>query len=324
MAAPANLITLAVTARNEEATIEDCLRSLLTAVAYAERRRPIRFDVVVVLDECDDRTGPRARGFDRVRTLTSRGGIVEAQRKVADATPLVLLCDADITVEPDTLLALVDAMTRDPSLRVAYPPKRPRPPTRTTWLARALYAYNRSDGFQTRRYWFSGKLFAIRGWAIPRLEQLAPRLAGLPRDNFYDFHAGMRVDDIYLSRSILAAHGPAAIEQTDRGQLWFRAPETFEGMYRTYRRMRMELTRIDRLFPELQAAHRRYGTRGYDRAAVRRAAPGDRWAWRYFRAVLQLCKLRYRLERAYYRRVSSTPCDPWPPVVESKVAIRSG
>ncbi|MCH9686372.1 MAG: glycosyltransferase family 2 protein [Deltaproteobacteria bacterium] len=317
-------VTLAVTARNEAGCIAQCLRSLLCAVDHAQRRRPVRFDVVVVLDACTDQTGAIARRFEGVRTLESSGGIVEAQRAVATTTAVVIYADADIVVEPETLLGLTDAMEADPALRVAYPPKQPLPPHRHSTMANALYVYNLRSGFQTRRPWFSGKLFAIRGWSIPTRAELGPRLAALRRDNFYDLHAGMRVDDIYLSRTIIAADGPRAILQTNTGLVWFRAPETFEGMARTYRRMRMEIERLDRLFPETRAVHRRFGVRGYDRDALRKAPASERRAWWWFRAALQLCKLRYRLERAYYHHLASAPCDPWPPVVETKVRLHHG
>ncbi len=316
-------VTLAVTARDEAATIAPCLSSLLAAVEIAEQQAAVDFDVIVVLDRCRDRTGDIASTFERVRTIDSTGGLVEAQRRVAHLTEVVIFSDADILVDPETLLELHRAMQRDPSLRVAYPPKTPLPPLRSTRLAHALYVYNLRQGFQTRRYWFSGKLFAIRGWSIPTREQLADRLARLPRDGFYDFHAGMRVDDIYLSRSILAEHGPDAIRCADAGRLHFRPPETFVGMYRTYLRMRMEIERLDRIFPETRAVHRRYGIRRHD-AAARRAAPAvERRAHWWFQAALLLCRLLYHLDRAYHRYWSPVPRDPWPPVHESKTALWS-
>lgn len=322
---PRTPLTLGITARDEAASIGPCLRSLLAAVAYAEHHAPVRYDVVVVLDRCRDRTGAIAAGFDRVRVVESAGeGIVEAQRMVAHLTETVVLSDADIEVEPDTLLALHHAMTDDPARRAAYPPKQPRPPRRRTPLARALYVYNRRQGFQTPRPWLCGKLFAIRGWSIPTREQLAPRLAALPRDHFYDFHAGMRIDDIYLSRSIIAEHGPAAIHQTARGMLYFRPPETFEGMYRTYLRMRMEIERLDLMFPQTRDVHRRHGIRGHDPAARRAAPLAERGAFWWFQAAMLPCRLRYRLDRAYHRTLSPVPRDPWPPVVESKAAPSSG
>src|SRR5262245_23022373 len=68
------IITIGVTARNEEATIGDCLRSLLASVRYAEARLPLQFRMVVVLDDCTDRTADVVRSFQGVETLSSTGG----------------------------------------------------------------------------------------------------------------------------------------------------------------------------------------------------------------------------------------------------------
>ncbi len=89
-------------------------------------------------------------------------------------------------------------------------------------------------------------------------------------------------------------------------------------MYRYYRRMRMELERLDLLFPETREAHRRYGRRRPDRLA---AAPAhEQLAWWVFAAALAACAGLYRVERAYYQHWSRKPCDPWPVIDETKQA----
>lgn len=143
----------------------------------------------------------------------------------------------------------------------------------------------------------------------------------MARDGFYNFHAGLKIDDIYLSRKAAIEHGPGAIREVAGGRIWFRPPETFEGMYRTYRRMRMEIERLNLLFPETADAHARWGVRGIDRKALRRASGRDRRLWRVFQMALGLCRTRYRAERFYYRHLSRTPCPVWEPVVESKLPI---
>lgn len=318
-----NTVPVAVTARNEERALPACLASLEAAVAAANptlEARGCRLELVVVLDSCSDGSAEIARGRG-VATLESRGGLVEAQRRAVvayPAAPFLLFSDADVAVTAPTLQALAEAMLDDEALRVAYPPKTPWPPARRGPLAWALHVYNRENGFQTRRHYFSGKLFAIRGWQVPTSEELAERIAGLPEDRFYDFAAGMRVDDIYLSRRILAEAGPAGIREVERGLLRFRPPETWRGMYRTYRRMRMEIERLDRLFPESREVHRRLGIRGRDEEAWKAAAWQDRAACRLFAAALLLCRAFYPLERWWYRNFSRKSCDPWRPIEETK------
>lgn len=315
-------IPVAVTARNEERSLRACLASLAAAVDAA-RSPSVSPRLTVVLDDTTDGSEEVARAAG-VEVLSSTGGLVEAQRRVVrsfPAAPFVIFSDADLRVERPTLASLIEAMLGEESLRVAYPPKSPCPPRRRHLLARALHAYNRTDGLQTRRHYFNGKLFAIRGWRMPTREELAPRLASLRRDDFYDYHAGMRVDDVYLSRSIFMESGAEAIRQVDGGRIWFRPPETFEGMYRTYRRMRMEIERLDVLFPETREVHRRWGVRSTDRPRFRGAGAEDRFLWRVFQAALVLCKARYRLERFYYRHLAPKPCDPWQAIDETKEPI---
>src|SRR5439155_21333019 len=120
------------------------------------------------------------------------GGKVEGQRRGADpSAPFVVFSDADIAVERGTLHALARLMLDDPSVAIAYPPKRPVEPLHGTPLARAIHLYNLHAGFARERTWFSGKLFAIRAWSMPTRAELAPRLAAL--EPFYRLD-GLRVD----------------------------------------------------------------------------------------------------------------------------------
>lgn len=311
-------ICLAITARNEEKAIGACLRSLLPSVEVAEASLPLNFDVVLVADECTDRTVPVAQTFPRVRLLTCSGGKVEAQRCVANTTPFVIFSDADILCTKNTVSAVCEAMLSDGQLQVAYPEKRPLPPQRRTLMAQALYCYNRVNGFQQPRRYFNGKFFAIRKWTVPTLEQLRPRLDLFPDDRFYNFHAGMRVDDIWLSREVLHRCGADAIREVSGGEIWYRPPETFTGMYRTYHRMRLEIERLNLLFPETVPVHQK---RGYDWEAVRRASARDRWLWRFFRVALGVCCFRYRCEKIYFQRLSPRNCAAWKPIEETKQSL---
>jgi len=311
-------ICLAVIARNEEHALPCCLRSVLRSVDIAESRMPLRFDVVVVADNCTDRTAQVAQSFSRVRVMASTGGKVEAQRLVANKTPFVVFSDADILVTEDTVTVVCQAMLEDQQLQIAYPRKRPLPPARTTLLANAIHCYNRVNGFQEARRYFNGKFFAIRDWRVPTLEDLRPRLGSLSADRFYDFHAGMKVDDIWLSRDILRRCGPGGIREVEGGTIWFRPSETLTGMYRTYHRMRREIERLNQMFPETVTVHQQ---RGYDWAVVRRAPRRDRWLWRFFRIALGFCQLRYRCEKYYYQNLSPTTCNAWKPIEETKQSL---
>lgn len=310
-------IPVTVAAKNEGQALGPCLDALLASVHYAADRG-VELDVLVVLDDCTDDTEvvARARG---VRTVRSSGGKVEAQRAGLRVGPFAVFVDADVLVTPPTLLALVETMLARPEVEVASPRRVPLPPVARGWLARALHVYNRERGFSSQRTWFNGKCFAIRRWEVPTLQQLAPRIARLPVDRFHDYAAGMRVDDIYLSRRIIAEHGPEALVEAAEGCVYYRAPETWRGMYRYYRRMRMEIDRVSALFPEFGAAHQRFGSRRPDRLS--RAPRALRVAHAQFQLALAVCRAVYRIERIYYRHFARRACPAWPPVEETKCSL---
>ncbi len=311
-------ITVAVTAKNEEATIAECLRSLITSIELAESESSARFDLVVVLDDCTDATEAIAGTFRRVTTVLSSGGLVEAQRTIGAREPFVIFSDADILVSPETIGKITQAMLSAPELQVAYPAKTPRKPARRTPLAFALHTYNLNDGFETKRSHFNGKLFAVRHWKIPTRADLSEKIDQLPRNPFYQFESGVLADDIYLSRSVLKEHGPGAIREIPDAQIHYQAAETFEGMHRYYRRMRMELERMNYLFPEFNPDISGHPKRRTDWARLRAADFSQQMGWLIFQTVFRICKLRYHLERIYFTHLSSRPCPFWPTVVETK------
>jgi glycosyltransferase involved in cell wall biosynthesis len=314
------IVPVTIAARNEERALGPCLDALLEAARHAEARGPLRFDLLVVLDDCTDGTEAVARSRG-VRSRRSSGGKVEAQRKGLRGGPFSIFTDADVLVSPPTLGALSAVMLSRPEVFVAFPQKVPLPPVSTGRLARALHVYNRERGFSSQRTWFNGKCFAIRRYEVPAREELAARAARLrlPMDRFYDYAAAMRVDDVYLSRRVVAERGPSALAETTEGCVYFRAPETLRGMYRYYLRMRRELERVSALFPELEGAHARSGARRADRLAE--APLSQQIAYVEFQLALALCRAGYRLERAYWQRFAAAPCPAWPPIEETKCSL---
>lgn len=312
------VVPVTVAARNEQGSIAACLRALLASIDQAEARLPLRFDVLVVADDCSDATAAIAAALPRVRVVTSSGGKVEAQRRGVREGPFLIFSDADILIRPDTVTAVASAMLDDASVQVAFPGRRPLPPRRRTPLAAALHAYNLHRGWSSQRTWFNGKFFAIRSWPVPSRAEVASRLAGLADDPFLDLAAGLVADDVYLSREVVRRHGVAALRETPAGLIEFRAPETLVGMYRYYRRLRREFVRIDLLFPETVAVHRQFGRRRADRLA---AAPRrERAQHAVFCAALLLCRAAYAIDRAWCHRFARARPDAWKPIPESKLS----
>lgn len=310
---PRQTVPITIAARDEQATLPGCLASLLAAIDQAERSLPLTFDVLVVCDRCSDRTADVARSFPRVRVAQSAPphGKVEALRAGIRPGPLQICLDADVLVPPSLLVALCNAM-HDPSVSAAFPPFAPLPPSRATPLAWALHVYNLRRGFSSGRRWLSGRCFAVRRLDFPTPAEMRARGARLPPDPFLDLCGPMHVEDVWLSRRLVHDHGPSSLVEVSCPPVLFRPPETLLGMYRFYRRLRRELSRVDLLFPELSTP---IPPRTPD---LRAAAPAEeRLAASLFDAALALCKLALAAEASLCRLTDRRP-DPWGTVTEAK------
>jgi glycosyltransferase involved in cell wall biosynthesis len=313
------MITVPVTvcAKNEARSIGGTLDALLAACRYAAAHEDLGFEICVVLDDTTDETESVVRRYPGVLVRWSTGGKVEAQRAGLRPGPFTIFCDADVRVSEDAVLAVCSVLFARPEVLVATCPLRPLPPRRRTPLARALHTYNLRRGFSSQRTWFNGKFFALRRWHVPTREALAPRIARLRPDPFYDFDAGLVVDDIYLSRELLRSGGPEAIAEAPFGVVHYRAPETWRGMHRYYRRMRRELERQDLLFPETAFVHRAHGRRRADLLDDARTV--EKMHYALFSVALAASKAAYVVERAWVRHVRRSPRPWWRPIEETKV-----
>jgi hypothetical protein len=303
------MIPIGITARNEAKNIRALLDSLRVSVARAEAAGGWRFALHLLLNDNEDDTATRLAGESDVTVWETRGGIVEAQRALAEAwpeAPWILFTDADILIHPETVTELCRAMAEHPEVEIAYAEKYPLPPLRRTLLARALYYFNLREGYQTKRLYCNGQCFAIRRWHIPKPAEL--RWDPAADNRFLHLAAGVRCDDIFLS----LGRAPEALLCTPAG-IQYRPPETLRGMFRKYQRMRLELERMAYFFPRERPRGRRL-----DRTLLRQAPWREQFLYGVFQAALLLCRAAYRAQRFYYSRWAKAPCPTWRPVEETK------
>jgi glycosyltransferase involved in cell wall biosynthesis len=311
-------IPIGITARNEAANILALLKSLRVSVARATEQLGVEYEFHVLLNDNTDNTPDLLAGQPDLYLWQTLGGLVEAQRALVEASPgvpFVIFTDADILLHPDTITGLTAALQSQPEVQIAYAEKVPIPPRRRTPLARALYFYNLREGYQTRRNYCNGQCFAIRQWNIPTADELHWDITA---DNpFLNLAAGIRTDDIYLSRDVLRRHGPAGFACVPAA-VKYRPPETLRGMFRKYQRMRLEIERLHYYFPDSRETHTRLGRRRLDLSHLRQAPLSEQVYYGVFQAALVLCKLAWHAQRLYYTYVSKTPCPTWLPVTETK------
>lgn len=315
------IIPIGITARNEAANIGSLLASLRKSAAAAEASLPVRFEFHVLLNDNEDDTEQRLAGQADLTIWHTRGGLVEAQRTLVNArpdAPFVFFTDADIRIHPATITELARALLANPSVEIAYAEKTPLPALRRSPLARALYLYNLREGYQTRRNYCNGQCFAIRRWHIPRPSELHWDPAA--DDGFLNLSAGIRTDDIYLSRELLQRAGPDALFCAPSA-IEYRPPETLRGMFRKYQRMRLEIERLHHYFPQMRPAHSRWGRRRPDRSRLAAAPLSEKAYYLLFQSALLLCKAGYHAQRLWYSRFAASPCPTWLPVEETKEPI---
>ena len=306
-------ILIAITAKNEELTIRDTIVSIKSAIIAAEQALCVSYELTVILNDSTDNTINCIPS--EISIIKTTGGIVEAQRAVANTSSLIIFSDADILVSSRALIEVTKAMLEDSNLSVAYPDKIPLNPIKPTWLATALYTYNKNHGFENTRQHFNGKFFAIRNWNIPEKETFKDK-----EHTIWMLQNGVVADDIYLSKSILAEKGPDAIKQTS-GDIYYQAPASFKGMYRYFRRMKIELSRVSLLFPNLSWPSG--AKRTTDFSQLKKASLREQLDWVIFQVAFQFCKLRFWWEKRRATKSRKNLNDIWQPVEETKNSFQT-
>ncbi|MEV4687268.1 glycosyltransferase [Microbacterium sp. LWH3-1.2] len=110
-------LSVVIPAHDEGAVIDRVLGALC-----ASSRRD-EFEIVVAANGCTDDTVERARAYDGVQVVeTSRASKIAALQAGDDAASVFprAYVDADVLIDPDTLLALADALD-EPGVEVASP-----------------------------------------------------------------------------------------------------------------------------------------------------------------------------------------------------------
>lgn len=313
------IISIGVTAKNEALNLLKLLKSLRTSIQFAvEKLTTVEFEIHVILNDNTDGSEEILAKEAGIKVWHTTGGLVEAQRFFKNLkldSPFLIFCDADILLNKECIYDLTYNMLNYPKIQVAYAEKVPLKPKKPTLLSTALYLYNLNNGYQNRRYYFNGQLFAIRNWYVPTAKEL--RWNAELNNNFLNLEAGIRCDDIYLSRYVLKNFGPESI-YCAFSVLLYRPPETLQGMYRKYQRMRLEIERLNCFFPETVKTHEAFGKRNLQKKIIFSKPVLEIFYYTVFLSGLYLCKALYNFEKFYYSYFSTTYYQTWKPVLETK------
>jgi glycosyltransferase involved in cell wall biosynthesis len=140
-------IAVVVPAADEQDEIGDCLASLRDALARLHAVTRVRGHVLVVLDDCHDRTADVVAGFPAVSTVRSsarcvgtarrRGAAAAVERWGASRTSWLASTDADCRVPPDWLTSMIEHAGRGAALVLGTVRPGPglRPEVERSWYA---------------------------------------------------------------------------------------------------------------------------------------------------------------------------------------------
>jgi len=245
-----NQITIGIPARNEESgTIFSCLLWLRRAVKKVEDKK---ITITVCLNCEYDKTEKEIIRFNdtyrdtKVEIVYSEPGIINAQRKMVQSFPaeIYMFLDGDSTVSENSISLLVKALDQDKSLSVAYAQPLPLRRKHRGLIEKIHILYN-SQMFLTKRYYFHGRLFAIRDWYFPdsyKCDKKRPLL-----DQFGYF---LSLDDIFLSYYSLDKHGINSIREVKAAHCYAWPIASCSDWYKIYRRTEIENIKVRYLCPE--------------------------------------------------------------------------
>ncbi len=312
-------LTIGIPVHNEERSLQDSYQSLVEAINYLPKY--VQVEVIYCLNGCTDQsesilrnmTGPSSRmgNFDIIESqpgkMNAQQAIV-ANRRFKDGP--ICFADADILMGRNTLAALHQKLTNDPDCMVSYAHVEPHYDNKANGNQSSfpdlLFSHYNYRKHQAPRNYFHGRTFMLRDAHLfdEMGHDLAERVERVRKvDPWFVEHLGLEkgplIDDIYLSRMIVAEHGLAAIAEVPEAKILFHPPTTVEDYFRVLERTRAEIKRLDLLYPEHAQIQQQHFRREFEDASLY-MPEGER---------LKLRLLR-ELETAFLKRVDDALLSP--------------
>lgn len=259
-------LTIGIPVYNEEQSLPDSYASLVEAIYQLPRNMNV--EVIYCLNGCTDGSEKllrdmtiASRRMENLAVIESAPGKMNAQLAILKARTNkdapICFADADIVMSAQTLLALHTKLATDPNCQVAYARVEPHYPGQPSPFQDLLLSHYLSRKHQPPRNYIHGRTFMMRDSSLLEHmnDDLAERLEQAQRDHpeyvgFLGLKDGPKIDDIYLSRAVVAKHGLRAIAEVHDAEAQFHPPATFEDFIRVMERTRTEIKRLDILYPE--------------------------------------------------------------------------
>jgi hypothetical protein len=189
--------------------------------------------------------------------IHSEPGKIVAQRAIAaqrDFGGAILFTDADVRLNENGIAALFGALKDRPAIRVAYAQVVPIISSDCSSLETMLDTYYCLRHLLPPRRYFHGRAFILRSAEDLTADYgMASRAARVPDRALAErlrIDQGPLVDDIFLSRVIVHTYGLDAIHEEPGAIAYFYPPANYHDLYLSARRTRLEIERLNLLFPE--------------------------------------------------------------------------
>lgn len=280
------MVTIGICAKNECGMIV----RMLDSVVVAALRIDSPWEIVICINGSTDGTlnavncwVGRNPGIKCSTIFQKEGNLVEAQRKIIgkkeQKDSLTVFVDADVLVDPQCFVFLIDAM-QNPNIAVAYAISKPleHPGVKKTLIERTLDLYDSDRTIFTQRRHLHGRTFIIKEWSIPRTD---PALI---------------IDDIFLSLEIQNQKGADAILRVPKSIIYAQQICFWCDYYKVFRRRAIELTKIFALFPEYKKLPPEYINRRVQFSLIFQSSLKDFVLWMIFFTLRIRAKMQLRME----------------------------
>ncbi|MCB1591286.1 MAG: glycosyltransferase family 2 protein [Alphaproteobacteria bacterium] len=312
-------LTIGIPVHDEERSLPDSYASLVEAINRLPKY--VQVEVIYCVNGCTDKSEhilrnmtQGSRRMDDFKVIESEPGKMNAQKAIVANRRFkdgpICFADADILMGHMALAALYKKLTDDPECMVSYAHVEPyydgeSDPSLSAFPDLLFTHYNYRK-HQPPRSYFHGRTFMMRD--AHHIEEMGldldKRVARvMEMDPWFVEHLhledGPLVDDIYLSRVIVAEHGVDAIVEVPEAQILFHPPTTVEDFFHVIDRTRTEIKRLDLLYPEHAPIQKEHFRRAFEDASIY-MPEGERMKLRLLREI----------EDAFSRRIDEGLMSP--------------
>lgn len=309
-------------ARDEECeTIFQALLSVRNALKFTGSRYA---EVVVCLNGSYDKTLAEVNRFKEAYSdsnvqviFNNAAGVVPAERKIVSEFPAAvhIFLDADSTVKNDAFQVLLEELKNDEELYVVYGTTKPLGHGKKSYLENISILYS-SQKFLTRRYYFHGRLFAIRDWQFPEHYRHNGKNYLLEQYGYF-----LSLDDVYLSFYTLDKYGLNSIKEAKNAICYAWPISSFADWYKVYRRTNIELFKIKTLCSQFRYLIKITKRKTYWKA-VARAGRREQFTWSLYLILKAVYRFLFVCELVLTRfGISNLMSEQWETAWSTKKPI---